>query len=35
MDEKEITQFEFETGVPLVCDLTSDFKIKDMSWLKG
>ena len=34
MDEEEITKFEFETGVPLVCDLTDDFKIKEMNWLK-
>jgi len=34
MDENEITKFEFETGVPLVCDLNSDFKIQEMNWLK-
>lgn len=35
MGEEEITQFEFETGVPLVCELTEDYKIKQMTWLKG
>ncbi len=34
MDETEITKFEFATGVPLVCELTPDFKIKEMNWLK-
>ncbi len=34
MDEQEITQFEFETGVPLVCELETDFSIKEMNWLK-
>ncbi len=34
MNEDEITQFEFATGVPLVCELTSDYKIKNMDWLK-
>jgi 2,3-bisphosphoglycerate-dependent phosphoglycerate mutase len=33
MDEEEITKFEFATGVPLVCDLETDFSIKDMRWL--
>jgi 2,3-bisphosphoglycerate-dependent phosphoglycerate mutase len=34
MDEDKITQFEFATGVPLVCELDSDYKIKSMDWLK-
>lgn len=34
MDEEEITKFEFATGVPLVCDLSSEFKITKMDWLK-
>ncbi len=34
MDETEITKFEFATGVPLVCELSSDFKISQMDWLK-
>ncbi len=35
MDNEAITQFEFETGVPLVCELTSDYKIKNHHWLKA
>ncbi|MCB0378708.1 MAG: 2,3-diphosphoglycerate-dependent phosphoglycerate mutase [Bdellovibrionales bacterium] len=34
MDEDEITQFEFATGVPLVCDMTEDYKIKSMDWME-
>ena len=34
MDEDEITQFEFATGVPLVCELNDQFLIKSMDWLK-
>lgn len=34
MDEEQITQFEFETGVPLVCEISDQWKIKDMKWLK-
>ena len=34
MDETEITKFEFATGVPLVCELNSEFKIANMDWLK-
>ncbi len=34
MSEDEITKFEFATGVPLICELDSDFKIKEMNWLK-
>ncbi len=34
MGEEEITQFEFATGVPLVCEMTPDFKIAEMNWLK-
>lgn len=34
MSETDITKFEFATGVPLVCELTPDFKIKEMTWLK-
>jgi 2,3-bisphosphoglycerate-dependent phosphoglycerate mutase len=34
MSDKEITEFEFETGVPLLCELKSDFKIQKMDWLK-
>lgn len=34
MDETEITKFEFATGVPLVCEMSSEFKISKMDWLK-
>ena len=33
MNEDDITGFEFATGVPLVCELTSDLKIKSQDWL--
>lgn len=35
MDENAITQFEFETGVPLVCELDGNFKISKKSWLES
>lgn len=35
MGEQEITQFEFETGIPLVCELSGDYKIQSHSWLKS
>lgn len=34
MDETEITEFEFETGVPLVCSLNDQYEIAKMEWLK-
>lgn len=34
MDENEITQFEFETGVPLLCELNSDFMIQKKEWME-
>ena len=34
MDEEEITKFEFATGVPLVCELSGQYKISKMDWLK-
>ncbi len=34
MDENEITKFEFETGVPLLCELNSDFMIQKKEWME-
>ena len=33
MNEQEITKFEFPTGVPLVCGLSDDCLIQDMTFL--
>jgi 2,3-bisphosphoglycerate-dependent phosphoglycerate mutase len=35
MSDQDITQFEFETGCPLVMDLNSQLELKSMDWLKG
>ncbi len=35
MTDSEIVQFEFETGVPLVCDMDSSGKLKSYKFLKG
>ena len=35
MDEDEITQFEFATGTPLVCELTGEYSIKNMNFLEA
>ena len=32
MDEKKIVDFEFVTGVPLICELDDDNKIINMNW---
>ena len=34
MGEDEITGFEFETGVPLVCELDDQFMIQKKEWLQ-
>lgn len=34
MSDSEIVQFEFETGVPLLCDIGADSKLKSYKFLK-
>jgi 2,3-bisphosphoglycerate-dependent phosphoglycerate mutase len=35
MTNDEIVQFEFETGVPLICEIDSSLKLKSYNFLKG
>ena len=33
MDEEKIMEFEFVTGIPLICELDNNYKIKKMDWM--
>lgn len=35
MSNDDIVQFEFETGVPLICDIDASLKLKSYKFLKG